>query len=106
MTRYSFQANDIWPRVFVKGYGFLSSAKNMGKSIGKKVSKNISGKYVPGMLAMRQKPLDHAKKSATDALKNYLKRIIQKTAEATGDLIGNKIANKIVKLAENHNKTI
>ena len=106
MTSYSFEAKDIWPRVFVKGYGFLSFAKNMGKNIGKKVSKNISRKYVLGMLAMRQKLLDHAKKSATDALKNYLKRIIQKTAEATGDLIGNKIANKIVKLAENHSKTI
>ena len=29
MTRYSVQ-----PRIFVKGYGFLSFAKNMGKNIG------------------------------------------------------------------------
>ena len=42
----------------------------MGKTIGKNISKNLSGKYSPGMLAMRQKLLDHAKKSATDTLKN------------------------------------
>ena len=48
------------------------------------------------MLAMRQKPLDHAKLSATDA-----KNIIQKTTEAAGDLAGNKIANKITKVSKN-----
>ena len=32
MTRYSVQPRD---RVFVKGYGFLSFAKIMGKNIGK-----------------------------------------------------------------------
>ena len=29
----------------VKGYGFLSFAKTMGKNIGKKTSKNLSDKY-------------------------------------------------------------
>ena len=39
MTRYSVQPGD---RIFVKGYGFLSFAKNMGKNIGKnKVMVNI-----------------------------------------------------------------
>ena len=33
MTKYSVQPRD---QIFVKGYGFLSSAKNMGKNIGKK----------------------------------------------------------------------
>ena len=47
MTRYSVQARN---RIFVKGYGFLSFAKNMGKII----SKNVSGKC-------NQKRLDHAK---------------------------------------------
>ena len=56
----------------------------------------MSGKYSPGMLAMCQKLLDHAKKSATDALKTSSKRAIQQTTEETGDLIGNKIANAIV----------
>ena len=32
MTRYSVQPRD---RVLVKGYGFLSFAKNMGKNISK-----------------------------------------------------------------------
>ena len=31
-------------RIFVKGYGFLSSAKNLRKNIGKNISKNLSGK--------------------------------------------------------------
>ena len=75
--------------------------KNMVKNIGKNVSKNLSGKYSPGMLAMRQKLLDHAKQSATDVLKTASKSAIQKTAEATGDLFGNKIANKTTKVSKN-----
>ena len=67
-------------RIYVKGYGFLSFAKNMGKS--------LSNKY-------GQKLLDSAKKSSTDAIKTASKRAIQKTAEKTSDLIANKIANKI-----------
>ena len=39
--------------------------------------------------------LDHAKQSATHALKNSSKRVIQKKTEATGDLICNKIANTV-----------
>ena len=35
MTRYSVQPRD---RIFVKGSGFLSFAKNMGRNIGKNVS--------------------------------------------------------------------
>ena len=76
--RYSIEPRD---RIYVKGYGFLSFAKNMGKSLSNKYS---------------QKLLDSAKKSTTDATKTASKRAIQKTAEATGDLIGNKIANKII----------
>ena len=70
MTHYSVHSRD-W--IFVKGYGFLSFAKNMGRNIGKNISKNSSSKYT-------QKLLDHAKKSATDALKTVSKRAIQKTA--------------------------
>ena len=36
MTRYSVQPRD---QIFVKGYGFLFSAKNMGRNIGKNMSK-------------------------------------------------------------------
>ena len=63
----------------MKGYRFLSFAKNMGK--------NLSNKY-------GEKLLDSAKKSTTDAIKTPSKRAIQKTAKATGDLIGNKIVDK------------
>ena len=31
--------------IFVKGYGYLSFAKNRGNNIGKKVSKNLSDIY-------------------------------------------------------------
>ena len=71
----------------MKGYGFLSFARNIGTHAAK-VAKNMSDKY-------SQKLVDTAKKSATDAIKPASKRAIQKTAEATGDLIGNKIAYKI-----------
>ena len=78
----------------------------MFKNIGKNISKNFSSKCGPGMLAARLKLLDHAKKSATDALKTSSKRVIQKIAEATGDLIGNKIANQIMGLQKIYNKII
>ena len=74
MRRYSIESKD-W--IFVKGYRFLSSAKNTRRNIGKNISKTL-------------KLLDHAKKSkqfATDALKSAPKRAIQETTEATGDLI-------------------
>ena len=71
--------------IYVKGYRFLSFAKNMGK--------NLSNEY-------GQKRLDGAKKSTTDAIKTASKRAIQKTAEATGDLIGNKIADKITSVSK------
>ena len=74
--RYSIEPRD---RIHVKGYGFLSFAKNIGKS--------LSNKY-------GQKLLDSAKKSTADAIKTASKRAVQKTAETTGDLIGNEIADK------------
>ena len=42
MTRYSVQSRD---QLFVKGYGFLSFAKTMGKYFGKNISKNLNSKY-------------------------------------------------------------
>ena len=85
--RYSIEPRD---KIFVKGYGFLSFAKNICKS--------LSNKY-------GQKPLYSAKKSTMDVIKTASKRAIQKTAEATGDLIGNKIVDKIRSLSKkpNHN---
>ena len=58
--RYSIETRD---RRYVKGYGFLSFAKNIGKKIGSKYS---------------QKLVDSAKKSATDTIKTASKRAIQK----------------------------
>ena len=52
------------------------------------------------MLAIRQKFLDHAKQSTTDAFKTASKRPISKTAKITGDLIGNKTANRITKIVK------
>ena len=46
----------------------MSFAKSKGKYIGKNISRNVSSKYNPGMLATHQKLLDHAKQSATDPL--------------------------------------
>ena len=74
--RFSIETRD---RIYVKGYGFLSFAKNIGKS--------LSNKY-------GQKLLNSANKSTTDAIITASKRAIQKTAEATGDSIGNKSADK------------
>ena len=59
----------------------------------------MSGKY-------SQKLLDHAKRSATDALKTSSKRVIQKTGEATGGLIGNKIVDKSITITKGENKII
>ena len=49
----------------------------MGKSIGKNISRNLSVKYGPSMLAMHQKLLDHAKNLATNAIKSFSKRAIR-----------------------------
>ena len=40
--RYPVQPRD---RIFVKGYGFLSFAKSMGKGFGKTISTNLTSKY-------------------------------------------------------------
>ena len=54
--------------------------------------------------------MDHAKQSATDALKTASEIAIQTTAEATVDLIENKIVNKITKVPKtsphNNSETI
>ena len=91
MTCYSVQPRS---EISVKGYGFFSFARNMGKIVGKNISKNLSGKY-------RRKRLDHAKQSTIDAIKpTSKKKEIQKTAEATGYLIANKIADKIANVSK------
>ena len=66
--RYSVEPRDT---INVKGYGFLSFAKN--------TCKTLSNKYGQKLL---------------DVIKTASKRAIQKAAEATSDLTGNKIADK------------
>ena len=74
-TRYSIKPRD---RIYVKGHGFLSFSKNMGR--------NLSNNTVK---------IDSAKEPTTNAIKTASKKAIQKTAEATGELIDNKIPDKI-----------
>ena len=82
--RYSIEPSD---RIYVKGYEFLSFAKDIGKS--------LSNKY-------GQKLLDSAEKSTTDAIKTASKRetACKKITGETGDLIGNKIADKITNVSK------
>ena len=68
-------------RKYVKSYGFLSLAKNVGNRYGKKL-------------------MDAATKTGLDAAKTASKRVVQKTAEATHDWIWNKIADKITSIGK------
>ena len=88
--RYSIEPRE---RSDVKGYGFLSFARNLGTHP-TKVAKSLNNKY-------GQKLADSVKKTATDAFKIASKRAIQKTAEATGDLVGSTIANRITSISKN-----
>lgn len=62
-------------QIYVKGYGFLSFAKNIGKNLSINMDKRA------------------------DALKTASERGIHKTEETTGELFGNKIADKIYRNA-------
>ena len=71
--RYSIEPKE---RRFVKGYGFMSFARN------------FSDKYSKSLM---DKGIDVSKTFA----KTAGKKILKETAKATRDLIGNKIADKI-----------
>ena len=86
--RYSIEPKD---RIYVKGNGFLSFTKNMGKI--------LSNRY-------GQKLFDSAKKSATDAIKTASKRAIQKTAKATGNFTGKKFGDKISSVSKKSTKKL
>ena len=62
--RYSIEPRD---RIYVKGYGFLSFAKSMGK--------NLSNKYW-------QKLLDSTKRPTANSTKTASKRAIQKNSRS------------------------
>ena len=65
--RYSIEPRE---RRYVKGYGFLSFARNIGTHAAK-VAKDMSNKY-------SQKLIDTGKKSATDAIKSKKKEQFKK----------------------------
>ena len=61
--RYSIEPKD---RIYVKEYGFLSFAKNMGTQLNSKYGQNL---------------FDSAKKSTTDAIKAASKRAVRKNKQ-------------------------
>ena len=71
MTRYSIEPRR---RKYVRGYGFLSFARNLSK------------KYK-----------NHLLDTGLNALKTASRKVVHKAAEATGEFIGNKDADKTVK---------
>ena len=83
MIHYSIEPRD-W--TFVKSYGVLFFAKNIGKTIGKNKSKNLSRNC-------NQKFLDHSKKSSTDAIKTASKKQFKKMSGAMGNLVSYKFAD-------------
>ena len=90
--RYSINTRE---RRYVKGYGFMSFARNFGNKYGKKLMNttiksgtNFSNKY-------GKKLKDTAIKTGKDFATIAGKKIVNKNAEPTGDFIGNKIADKI-----------
>ena len=72
---------ELRERRYLKGYGFMSFARNFSDS-----------------KSLIDKEIDLSKTFA----KTPGKKILKETAKATGDLIGNKIADKIT--AKPHNK--
>ena len=77
--RYSIEPRE---RRYVKGYGFMSFARN------------FSDKYSKSLM---DKGIDLSKTFAKTG-----KKILKKTAKATGDIIGNTTADKIT--AKPHNE--
>ena len=81
--RYSIE---LKKRIYVKGYGFMSFARN------------FSDKYSKSLI---DKGIDVSKTFA----KTAGKRILKESARATGDLTGNKIADKITANPTKHDVT-
>ena len=81
-------------RKYVKGYGFLSFARNFGDKYGKSIinSKNV------------KKLMDGATKTSKDFANITGKKIIHKSAEATGGLVSNKSADKITSVGKPRSK--
>ena len=102
-------SKDNQMRKYVKGYGFMSFAKNFGSKYGKKfLNKGISvSKRIKDMRNFiknsaskfnQSKYGKMLKNQGSEFGKIAGKKILAKSAEATGDLIGSKIADKITSL--------
>ena len=82
--RYSIEPRE---RRYVKGYGFMSFARNFSDTYSK---------------SLMDKGINLSKTFA----KTAGKKILKKTTKATGDLIGNKIADKITAKPHNEDEVI
>ena len=90
--RYSIEPRE---RRYVKGYGFLSFARNFGNIYGKKKRNTALKTGTNFNIKYGKKLTDTAIKTGKDFATIAGKNIVHKTAEATGDLIANKIADMI-----------
>ena len=82
-------------RRYIKGYSFLSFARNFGNKYGKKLMSTVIKTGANFNSKYGKKLTDTAIKTGKDFAMTAGKKIVHKSAEATGDLIGNKIADKI-----------
>ena len=86
-------------RKYVKGYGFLSFARNFGDKYKYKYGKKLMNTAIETGTNFNskygKKLTDTAIKTGKDFATIAGKKIVHKSAEATGDLIGNEIADKI-----------
>ena len=90
--RYSIEPRE---RRYIKGYGFLSFARNFGNKYGKRLMNTVIKPGANFNSKYGKKLTDTAIKTGKDFATTAGKKIVHKSAEATGDLIGNKIADKI-----------
>ena len=98
--RYSIAPRE---RRYIKGYGFLSFAKNFGNKYGKKLMNTVIKTGTNFNSKYGKKLTDTAIKTGKDFATIAGKKVVHKSAEATGDLIGNKIADKMTaKPSKNH----
>ena len=75
-------------RRYVKGYGFMAFAKNIGNKYGKKIMNK-------GISTISKSNQSKYGKIGNEFGKIAGKKILTKSAESTGDLIGSKITDKI-----------
>ena len=98
--RYSIAPRE---RRYIKGYGFLSFAKNFGNKYSKKLMNTVIKTGTNFNSKYGKKLTDTAIKTGKDFATIAGKKVVHKSAEATGDLIGNKIADKMTaKPSKNH----